>query len=253
MVDDSWAASDRKTGRLTSGLRSEAPVRGAGMGGGTGTGAAPIIAQAAREQDAIAVNPTTKSYGTVLKSQTGSFATGVLILSAQWDLHSEFGGYVQLGMSPETEDALMECMYQYVMGHDDDAITEHIQPRPGVLDHLRMLSNMQKSSEDVFCGLVTGNVEGIARRKMQAVGVLDPEALSPPCPASQLQKWPETADLAFLGGFGSDCCGKDLNNLDRNYLDRAEQIAICARRCRNVMKSSQSSDDGATAVCRDTG
>ena len=54
--------------------------------------------------------------------------------------------------------------------------------------------------ERVACGLVTGNVEGIARKKMRSVGVHATGALAPPAAE---QRWAGEEDAAFLGGFGS--------------------------------------------------
>lgn len=138
-------------------------------------------------------------------------------------------------------DKLMDCMYEYVMTFDDDAITEHIQPLPGVLEHLQTLAARKDDGDEsgVYCGLVTGNVEGIARRKIKAVGVWDTGALGPPC-RSQLQKWTETTPYSFLGGFGSDYCSGDVQNLARNHLDRAQQIVIATERCRRNLATMSS-------------
>ena len=147
-------------------------------------------------------------------------------------------------------DQLMDCMYDYVMAVDNDAITEHIQPLPGVLDHLRTLAQAEQYKNSVHCGLVTGNVEGIARRKMHAVGIFDTTALSPPC-WSQLKKYKETEHISFLGGFGSDYCSGNVQDLDRNYLDRAEQIAICTNRCRqSLLKSNNAADSKPPRLAR---
>lgn len=150
------------------------------------------------------------------------------------------------GVSPtqahQDLDRLMQIMYQYMQNVSDEEICEHIQPLPGVLDQLTTLAAMP----DVACGLVTGNVEGIARRKMKAVGIWDTKALSPPCPITQknpndksFSSWPGTDHLSFLGGFGSDYCSGDVENLERNHLDRAQQIAIAMQRCQNVMMQQQ--------------
>jgi phosphoglycolate phosphatase-like HAD superfamily hydrolase len=139
-----------------------------------------------------------------------------------------------LGIEPSESfpqlDSMMDCMYEYINQLDNAAIAAHIAPLPGVLDHLNTLSKMQ---DQVLCGLVTGNVEGIARRKMEAVGIWETRALSPPCETQKI--WYGTEHLGFLGGFGSDYCSGDIDNLDRNYLDRGEQIAIATKRCRNKL------------------
>jgi len=130
-------------------------------------------------------------------------------------------------------DAMMDSMFQYIQNLDNVEVADCIDTLPGVLDKLKQLSTMQ---DQVLCGLVTGNVEGIARRKMDAVGIWETRALSPPC--STQKQWQGTESIAFLGGFGSDYCSGDIDNLDRNHLDRGEQIAIAAQRCRNNLSSS---------------
>lgn len=149
---------------------------------------------------------------------------------------------------------LMRTMYEYIAMLDDEQVAKGMEILPGVLDHLTTLGQMQKQPDANFaCGLVTGNVEGIARRRMRAVGVLDTQALSPPAPdqvaavaAAQQQEqnaWPGVEDIAFLGGFGSDYCSRNIVDLSRNYLDRVEQIAIAARRCQesNTLLTTSSS------------
>mmetsp|Transcript_20078 Transcript_20078/g.29794 ORF Transcript_20078/g.29794 Transcript_20078/m.29794 type:complete len:319 (-) Transcript_20078:348-1304(-) len=133
---------------------------------------------------------------------------------------------------PKLEDLMFE-MYQYIQELPDEEIAKGIEPLPGVLDHLETLSNMK---DRVACGLVTGNVEGIARRKMRAVGVLNSSALAPP---SQDQiddkRWLCTQEISFLGGFGSDYCSGIIDDFSRNHLDRAEQIAIATKRCKDSL------------------
>ena len=155
-------------------------------------------------------------------------------------------------VSQETLDKLFDTMYDYIAALEDEEVAKGIQVLPGVLDHLQTLSSMQQStssgSPSVSCGLVTGNVEGIARRKMRAVGVLATGALSPPS-TEQLQqkhrKWAGIDDsIGFLGGFGSDYCSRNIHDPARNYLDRGEQIAIAAKRCR------MSNSDGSTQLSR---
>ena len=124
-------------------------------------------------------------------------------------------------------DVLMECMYEFISEMDDAEVADGISVLPGVLDQLTELSNMK---DDVLCGLVTGNVEGIARRKMNAVGVFQTGALAPPSDEQLQREWKHAQEIGFLGGFGSDYCSGDIDNADRNHLDRAEQIAIAAKR-----------------------
>jgi len=112
-------------------------------------------------------------------------------------------------------DTMMQVMFDYIQELDNTAVSQHLAPLPGVLENLQKLA---KCKDQVKCALVTGNVEGIARRKMDAVGILDTGALHPPC---QTQKeWPGTQHLAFLGGFGSDYCSGNIDDLARNHLDR---------------------------------
>ena len=101
-----------------------------------------------------------------------------------------------------------------------------------MLSTLRDLATAEMR-ERAACGLVTGNVEGIARKKMRAVGVYatgaltltltltNPPALALPypsthpnegalAPAAAEQRWEGEEDASFLGGFGSDFCSGDL-------------------------------------------
>ena len=125
---------------------------------------------------------------------------------------------------------LMQTMFDYVQAASDEELTEHIQVLPGVKEHFVTVASMQ---DKVSCGLVTGNVEGIARRKMYATGLWDTGALKSVAP-SQTTVWQGTESFSFLGGFGSDYCSGDIENLDRNHLDRAAQIGICVERCRET-------------------
>jgi len=140
-----------------------------------------------------------------------------------------------LGIEPNESfpklDAMMDVMYQFISNMDDEEVTKGISILPGVLDVLSILATRRDS---IACGLVTGNVEGIARRKMKAVGVTAINALAPPSKEQLERKWPGVDHLGFLGGFGSDYCSGNIDNDERNYLDRAEQISIAVRRCQNI-------------------
>jgi phosphoglycolate phosphatase-like HAD superfamily hydrolase len=140
-----------------------------------------------------------------------------------------------LGVEPSQSapelDRMMQVMYDFIMERDNEQVAAYLSPLPGVLDNLQRLATLHK--DQVKCGLVTGNVEGIARRKMHAVGIFETGALHPACPTQK--QWQGTQHLAFLGGFGSDYCSGDIDDIDRNHLDRSEQIAICARRCQNLL------------------
>lgn len=131
-------------------------------------------------------------------------------------------------------DEMFLYMFDYISSCSDEEISKHISPLPGVIDQLELLAEMK---DQVMCGLVTGNVEGIARQKMKAVGVFDTTALSPPCPSQR--KWSGTEEFSFLGGFGSDYCSGDIENMERNHLDRGEQISIATKRCQNVLSNDK--------------
>ena len=145
-------------------------------------------------------------------------------------------------VSEEQLEDLMDTMYDFIAALPDEEVAKGIQPLPGVLDHLERLAELQKKegdSSNVACGLVTGNVEGIARRKMRAVGVYQTGALAPPA-AEQLQKsWRGAEQIGFMGGFGSCFCSRNINDFARNHLDRGEQIAIAARRCQSTLKNDK--------------
>ena len=147
-------------------------------------------------------------------------------------------------------EGLMQIMYEYIMTLDDDAVASLLTPLPGVMETLQRLATMQQQQQqlqhqdhNVMCGLVTGNVEGIARRKMKAVGIWQTGALHPPC-ATQSTCWRGTQEIGFLGGFGSDYCSKDIENINRNHLDRAEQIKIAAQRCQTIVGQTNSKNGG---------
>ena len=130
---------------------------------------------------------------------------------------------------------MMECMYRYLLALEEGEIGRYISPLPGVIENLEKLAS-KEYKDSVMCGLVTGNVEGIARLKMKTVGVYDTGALAEPCETQKL--WEGTQHISFLGGFGSDFCSGDITSLDRNHLDRGEQIAIAAQRCQRQLERS---------------
>ena len=127
------------------------------------------------------------------------------------------------------------AMYDSVAGVDDEDFAVGIEPLPGVVVTLTALA----SDPRVVCGLVTGNVEAIARKKMRATGLLALGALAPPDPEQVAGGGLAAAEAesAFLGGFGSDFCSGDIDDFDRNHLDRGEQIAIAWRRARRAHPS----------------
>ena len=91
-----------------------------------------------------------------------------------------------LGISPGVaKDRLGElwrAMYDDVAALTDAEMAKGIEPLPGVIETLTRLSRLRAAGEPISCGLVTGNVEGIARKKMRAVGVKATGALSPAAP-----------------------------------------------------------------------
>lgn len=107
---------------------------------------------------------------------------------------------------------------------------------PGVLDRFNELASEKYRQDNLMCGLVTGNVEGIARKKMRAVGISGTKALSPKSIDQTFQG--EDQD-AFLGGFGSCYCYGDIKDRSRIYKDRGEQIMICIERAKSCLKEHQ--------------
>jgi hypothetical protein len=74
-------------------------------------------ALAAKAYDSEAFNVSGgRGYGTVIKRilQAGAFATGILIFSTQLDLLFEFGRYVQVGESDETDLRLLSAAVELI-------------------------------------------------------------------------------------------------------------------------------------------
>jgi phosphoglycolate phosphatase-like HAD superfamily hydrolase len=127
-------------------------------------------------------------------------------------------------------------MYDYIARLPDSEMCRGIEALPGVVDTLHKLANDDIVKDHVLCGLVTGNVEGIARKKMRAVGILATGVLSR---KAAEQDWDGENDAAFLGGFGSDYCSGDLSDYTRNYKDRGEQIVIAYKRAKSLLSDHQ--------------
>lgn len=128
---------------------------------------------------------------------------------------------------------MMREMYSFVADCDDGQVGTGIAPLPGVIDTLK---SMSQNYDDVAVGLVTGNVEGIARRKMKALGFLDTNVFTSLEELPQGgTEWEGVEELRFLGGFGSDYCSGIVDDFSRNHLDRGEQLAICVQRCLSIM------------------
>ena len=136
----------------------------------------------------------------------------------------------ELGLAPATAaprlPELMNSMHEFVASRADADVVRGVEPLDGVLPTLRGLA----ADDRAVCALVTGNVEGIARKKMRAVGVAATGALAPAHPEQLGRAWPGDVGEAFLGGFGSDFCSGDIDDATRQHLDRAEQIVIAHRR-----------------------
>ena len=133
--------------------------------------------------------------------------------------------------------SVFEEMFSFVEGHTDAEVSNGIEALPGVISKLEKLA-LERVKGNIMCGLVTGNVEGIARKKMRAVGVLQTNALSPASEEQRMRTWGNGAyeDCAFLGGFGSDYCSGDLDDLTRNWKDRGTlQILIAVRRALTML------------------
>lgn len=122
--------------------------------------------------------------------------------------------------------SIFEEMFDYVNQHTDEEIAVGIDALPGVE---RVLSRLAQE-EHIICGLVTGNVEGIARKKMRATGLLDTKVFAPASVEQKEKVWSGCEDISFLGGFGTDFCSGDIEDITRLYKDRAQQIAIAVRR-----------------------
>ncbi len=137
------------------------------------------------------------------------------------------------------EEVFME-MFAFVAAHSDEEVARGIEALPGVIENLCAISRLRdEGNHHILCGLVTGNVEGIARKKMRAVGVLNTMCLSPPSEEQLLRTWSGYEDAGFLGGFGSDYCSGDIEDMSRIYKDRGEQILICARRAQSMIKTDE--------------
>lgn len=135
---------------------------------------------------------------------------------------------------------MMDEMFHFVSNCEDEEVARGIAPLPGVLGTLNKLA----SDYDVACGLVTGNVEGIARRKMQTLNIHSTNAFTPLYEPQGGRIWDGVEDIRFLGGFGSDYCSASIDDAERNYLDRGEQLAICVQRCVDLSSAKSSSMAG---------
>eukprot|EP00607_Mallomonas_marina_P006899 CAMPEP_0182431352 /NCGR_PEP_ID=MMETSP1167-20130531/48519_1 /TAXON_ID=2988 /ORGANISM="Mallomonas Sp, Strain CCMP3275" /LENGTH=314 /DNA_ID=CAMNT_0024617601 /DNA_START=75 /DNA_END=1019 /DNA_ORIENTATION=+ len=145
---------------------------------------------------------------------------------------------IKFGIDPEVALQKLPEVFQYMDQHfssysDEDAI-KGIEPLPGVIECLQKIKDTNAyKNKQVLCGLVTGNVEGIARKKMRATGIFDSGVLTN---RAEDQIWSSHADASFLGGFGSDYCSGEILNPERYYKDRGEQIGIAFRRANQIIR-----------------
>jgi len=171
----------------------------------------------------------------------GDAVTPVAQALERTDFHGSTDGLILLRLARATLgidakessprlDEMMAAMYEHMNAMQDAEVALGLSPLPGVIERLDHLEGRRRGDDRVVCGLVTGNVEGIARRKMQALGIYQTGALHPPHREQLARDWKDTDAVGFLGGFGSDYCSNNIEDFDRNHLDRAEQIAIAVRR-----------------------
>lgn len=131
---------------------------------------------------------------------------------------------------------LFQNMYDFMAQRTDEELATSTLPIPGVIETLSKLSKDENLKGKFLCGLVTGNVEGIARKKLRACGILKTGVMTN---KAMDQNWKGEEDAAFLGGFGSDYCSCDIDDQSRLYKDRGEQICIAYQRARSLLSSNQ--------------
>lgn len=134
--------------------------------------------------------------------------------------------------------ALYLHMFEYFGSLSDQAVCDDLVPLPGVIDTLSRMVSDTSLSDCFMCGLVTGNVEGIARKKMRACGIYNTGIFSKPA-ADQVTVWSGVEECPILGGFGSDHCSNIIDDTSYLYKDRGEQIAVCYRRACTLLKPGQ--------------
>jgi FMN phosphatase YigB (HAD superfamily) len=141
------------------------------------------------------------------------------------------------GVAPEDAFPLLgdvfRKMFDYMSTLTDSEICRGIEVLPGVINTLEELVARDDFGSNIMCGLVTGNVEGIARKKMRACGILATKVLYKSAPDQQ--QWAGEEHSSFLGGFGSDFCSGDISDSSRIFKDRGEQIAVAYRRAKSLL------------------
>ena len=147
-----------------------------------------------------------------------------------------FGLSVEPAVAHAKLDNVFREMFKYVSRLSDEEVAKGINTLPGVEQQLLSLAKEVHKGR-VKVGLVTGNVEGIARKKMRAVGLFNTGVFSPATPDQQ--SWPGEESTSFLGGFGSDYCFGSIDDLSRINKDRGEQILIALRRAQSSLAPGQ--------------
>lgn len=128
-------------------------------------------------------------------------------------------------------------MFHYVQALSDEEVAKGIDVLPGVINCFTQLASIARNTGSVKIGLVTGNVEGLARKKMRAVGLIRTGAFT--AAARDQQQWPSLENEAILGGFGSDFCSNDIDDQSRLYKDRGQQILIAIRRAKSCLGDNE--------------
>jgi phosphoglycolate phosphatase-like HAD superfamily hydrolase len=132
---------------------------------------------------------------------------------------------------------LYNHMHNYFASFSDDEVFRDMIPLPGVIDTLNRIVTTAAFKDKLVCGLVTGNVEGLARKKMRSVGIFQTGIFAPK--SMDQQVWEGEENTSFLGGFGSDYCSGNISDISRLYKDRGEQIAIAYHRARSQLRPDQ--------------
>jgi phosphoglycolate phosphatase-like HAD superfamily hydrolase len=156
---------------------------------------------------------------------------GLIILNL---IRAAFGVSVE-EVSPKLKE-IFDIMYQYFCRFPDSEISQSSVVIPGVLETFAKLTTDESRKGYFMCGLVTGNVEGIARKKMRATGIFQSNIFTH---KADDQTWVGDDDASFLGGFGSDHCSCNIDDATMAYKDRGEQIAIAWRRAKSLLKENE--------------
>ena len=144
--------------------------------------------------------------------------------------------YKRKDVKPDELQQIFRLMYEFYASHSDEDAIEGTDVLPGVLDKLKILANERTNGKPIMIGLVTGNVEGIARKKMRATRIYDTGVFTRKA-ADQL--FDGENHHTFLGGFGSDYCSFNIDDTSRLYKDRAEHIHIAYQRSLSLLSVNQ--------------